>query len=257
MCVAWWTWWCYVGWTSTYTIWSILWVAVDVGSKDSTQNWLQSRSITFMFLRISATGSLTSRNHGTSEWLSTPWTLGGGGCLFPFFLWGLFAFFFFLGDVTVLSFSLGDVTTVLSFFLGDVTVLAFFLGDVTVLAFFLANVTMVEFFLVDRYGFFDSGLSLMGCLSHVVRSRWVSLHHVCLFTEGDVMGESVPETMHVVQCFFCQNDFTGVLVHGGVLECSITKPFLFDVTADRIFKSPYIRCEESGRFCGSSWHVWI
>ena len=78
---------------------------------------------------------------------------------------------------------------------------------------------------------------------------------ISLLTVGDVLEESVPETMHIVQCFFSRNDFTGVLVHGGVLEHSIMKPFLFDVTADRIFKSPYIRCEESGRFCGSSWHV--
>ena len=98
----------------------------------------------------------------------------------------------------MLSFFLGDVTTVLSFFLGDVTMLAFFLAAVTVLAFFLADVTVVDFFLVDPFGFFDSGLSLMGCLSGVVRSEWVSLPRLSLFT----VGESVPATMHVVQCFF-------------------------------------------------------
>ena len=162
---------------------------------------------------------------------------------------------FFVGDVTVLAFFLGDVTTVLSFFVGDVTVLAFFLAPVTVLAFFLADVTVVDSFLVDPFGFFDSGLLLMGCLSGVVRSEWVSLPCLSLFTVGDVFRESIPATMHVVQCFFRRNDFTGVLIHGGVLEGSIDKPFLFDVTSNRIFKSPYIRCEESGRLFASWWHV--
>ena len=144
------------------------------------------------------------------------------------------------------------------FLLGGCHYCAFFLlRGCHCACFLLSECDMVEFFLVDPFGFFDSGLSLMSCLSRLVRSWWVSLRHISLFTEGDVLGESVLETMHIVQCFFSRNDFTGVLVHGGVLECSIIKPFLFDVTADRIFKSPYIRCEESGRFCGSSWHVWI
>ena len=218
---------------------------MDVGSKDSNQNRFKSRSITSMFLRISATGSSTNRNHGTSEWLSTPWTLGGGNCLFAFFLRGLFAFFFLV-----------DVPSVVSF-LGDVTVLAFFLAGVNVLAFFLADVTGVDFSLVDPFGFFDSGLSLRGCLSGVVGPEWVSFTCNFLFTVGNVFRESISVTMHIVECFLRCNDFTGVLIHGRVFEGSIVKPFLFDVTAYRIFKSTNIRREESGRLVASWWHMCI